>query len=44
MMFDHNEIFVSSQAYLTTCSGEYICNTSEIQTGWSPRSERPFQR
>ena len=27
-----------------TCSGEYICHTSEIQTGWSPRSERPFQR
>jgi hypothetical protein len=27
-----------------TCSGEYICNTSEIQIGWSPRSERPFQR
>jgi hypothetical protein len=27
-----------------TCSGEYICHASEIQTGWSPRSERPFQR
>jgi hypothetical protein len=27
-----------------TFSGEYICHTSEIQTGWSPRSERPFQR
>jgi hypothetical protein len=29
---------------MSTCSGEYICNTSEIQTGWSPHSERPFQR
>jgi CRP-like cAMP-binding protein len=28
----------------STCSGEYIFHTSEIQTGWSPRSERPFQR
>jgi ATP-dependent RNA helicase DDX1 len=27
-----------------TCSGEYICNASDIQTGWSPRSERPFER
>jgi glycine cleavage system aminomethyltransferase T len=27
-----------------TCSEEYICNASEIQTGWSPRSERPFER
>ena len=27
-----------------TCSGEYICNASEIQTESSPRSERPFQR
>ena len=27
-----------------TCSGECICNASEIQTEWSPRSERPFQR
>ena len=28
----------------STCSGECICNASEIQTGWSPRSERPFER
>jgi hypothetical protein len=27
-----------------TCSGEYVCHASEIQTGWSPRSERPFER
>jgi hypothetical protein len=30
--------------WLSTCSGEYICHASDIQTGWSPRSERPFQR
>ena len=28
----------------TTCSGEYICHASEIQTGWSPLSERSFER
>jgi HrpA-like RNA helicase len=29
-----------------TCSEEYIyiCNASEIQTGWSPRSERLLER
>jgi hypothetical protein len=24
--------------------GEYICNASENQTGWSPHFERPFER
>eukprot|EP01046_Picozoa_sp_COSAG06_P012784 COSAG06_NODE_761_length_12491_cov_24.035507_2_plen_88_part_00 len=24
--------------------GIYVCHASEIQTGWSPRSERPFER
>jgi hypothetical protein len=25
-----------------TCSAQYMCHTSEIQTGWSPHFERPF--
>eukprot|EP01046_Picozoa_sp_COSAG06_P014009 COSAG06_NODE_858_length_11909_cov_6.018036_1_plen_49_part_00 len=27
-----------------TCSGEYTCHASEIQIGWSPHSERSFER
>ena len=27
-----------------TCSGENTCHASEIQTRWSPRSERSFER
>jgi hypothetical protein len=27
-----------------TCSGEYVCHASQVQTGWSPHAERSFER